>query len=222
MKNKKFVAAVSVAMLIGFCTFALQTSALASTRTDHTSVGQEANLPRGQEGGAGRYKGQHFSASAHGAFQILAIGEPGWSYQDFAAKVKDVEAIPVPGLCYMDLTTGIDYCQDAKFVGGNPQAGSSPMIFFDEPNYAGKDCSGRMAMALHEYLRATGVEGNDYTHSGRFLNGNWEMPITCERSRLNADTTPEKQKECGNLSVARTYKMWELCASLDRSWSQQQ
>jgi hypothetical protein len=155
----------------------------------------------GKETGGGIILAAEFATTGRQAIKILSDGDPSLTYASILALIKDTKVIPVDNICYTDPVLQKQYCEDAHYdAAGN-------VVLFSHEKWDGFTCKEKLLLATHEFLRAAGLEGEDYTYSGRFL--------TLRLARCSSLHGSEKQQTaCADLTIRLENAFGSICESL--------
>ena len=77
--------------------------------------------------------------------------------------ISKPKVVPVDKICYTDLTTEKEYCEDAHYDAIHN------VVLFAFSHWGGLACKEKLLLSAHEFLRVAGLETEDYSYSGRFL-----------------------------------------------------
>lgn len=157
-----------------------------------------ASAYAGKESGGGIILSAEFATTGRQAIEILSQGDPGMNLQTILTAVKDTKVIPVDSICYKDPVLQKPYCEDAHFDQTNN------VILFSYLHWDDFECNSKIVLAAHEFLRASGVETEDYSYSGRFITRKF---ATCE----GQGGSDSQQLACANLVVNLDRSFDKLC-----------
>jgi hypothetical protein len=158
----------------------------------------------GKEGGGGIIVAAKFATTGRDAIKILAMGDPTLNLVLILNQIKEVKVIPVDNICYQDPVLNKEYCEDAHFDKANN------VILLSHSKWKNFTCTEKLILSSHEFLRAAGVETEDYTYSGRFYS---RKLAAC----YGMGGTHKEQLRCADLRSVLDAKSRELCDVAERS-----
>lgn len=154
-----------------------------------------------KEGGGGAILAAEFASVGREAIRILALGDSLMDLKKILEDIKNTKVIPTGKICYTDPFTGIEYCEDAHYDKTNNT------ILFNILNWDESSCDNKLTLSSHEFLRAAGLESEDYSYSGRFVFR--KNIVRCEGS------STEEQVRCADLNAKIMYELSMLCTKLN-------
>lgn len=157
---------------------------------------------RGNDGGGGILLSAEFATAGRSALEIMAKGDPEINMRQVFLQIADVKVIPIDRLCYQEPVYSKEFCQDAHYDKLNN------VILFVYQRWDSFSCTEKLVLATHEYLRAAGLENEDYKYSGRFLSN--RLTPCIEKVGL----TPNEQMNCSRLNDRVQVDTLNLCRRL--------
>jgi hypothetical protein len=154
-----------------------------------------------ETGGGGAIVIAQFVTTGRVALEILSQGDPSINLEKIYMEIKNTKVIAVDSVCKLDVSNGRWICKDAEY--DSP----SNTISFNYINWQKFSCIEKLTLASHEYLRAAGLESDDYIYSGRFLTGNLAQ---CS----SVGGSSQQQFKCDQTVVEIDYKIREVCRHL--------
>lgn len=155
----------------------------------------------GKESGGGIILSAEFATAGRQAIAILSGGDSKLNLSSILSAIKDTKVIPVDSICYTDPVLQKQYCEDAHYDAKNN------VVLFSYQKWDDFGCKEKIVLSAHEFLRAAGLETEDYTFSGRFISGRIAQ---CEGSGGSA----KQQQACADLSMVLVNKFSWLCGDL--------
>ena len=116
-----------------------------------------------KESGGGAILAAEFSKTARKAIELLSLGDQNLDYQEILSEIKNTRVLPVEEICYENPALSSKYCEDAHYDAKND------IILFAFKKWDKMSCTEKLVLSSHEFFRAAGIEGGDYSFSGRFL-----------------------------------------------------
>jgi len=160
--------------------------------------------PQGQERGGGRQSELDFVEVAQLAVKAIALSQAageqefvGFNKESFSRSQETTQVSARPHLCEtkIDLNTGGEKttCLDARYI---PEEAK---IELSEKEWPRKSCLDRVALAVHEYGRASGNENGNYRFSSRVRSSDYIL-MAC--SGYQGDITEKCNTSVGYLKHA--------------------
>jgi hypothetical protein len=147
-----------------------------------------------KEGGGGILISAEFATLGRKGISMLAWGDKTIDTRSIFSKIKDTRVIPVEKYCRTEPVSGTEFCEDGHFDA------SHNVVLFAYKKWDSMTCLEKLVLSSHELLRAAGLEGEDYSYSGRFISG-----------RFTSDAKYDDQ-------IAR--EVWVQCELYDRRKSE--
>lgn len=116
-----------------------------------------------REGGGGIIISAEFAKTGRNAIEILGMGDDSLSVSAIMNAIVDTKVVPVEKICHTEPTTGSVYCENAHYDK------DTNVIIFAYGDWEKMSCMDKILISSHEFLRAAGLEGEDYKYSGRFI-----------------------------------------------------
>ncbi len=154
----------------------------------------------GKESGGGILIAAEFAATGRQAIKILSTGDHTLNLVQILASIKETKIIPVDNICYLDPVLQKDYCEDAHYDSANN------VILLAHANWDQFSCKEKIVLSAHEFLRASGMETEDYGFSGRFISGNL--------TNCSGLSGGQREFECADLSKQIENHIADLCDHL--------
>ena len=151
--------------------------------------------------GGGIIIAAEFGTAGRSALKILSDGDTTLNLNSMLSQIKDVKVIPVDNICYTDPVLKKQFCEDAHYDSVNN------VILLNFTRWDTFSCQEKILLSSHELLRASGMETEDYTYSGRFLT---QRMATCEGS----GGSTQDQLKCADLATVVASEFNELCKQL--------
>lgn len=155
----------------------------------------------GKEGGGGIIIAAEFATTGRAAIEILSSGDSQMDLKVILDSIKDTKIIPVDNICYIEPVLNKEYCEDAHYDAQNN------MVLLAFQKWDSFICKEKLVLSAHELLRAAGLESEDYSYSGRFINGKIAQ---CE----GLGGTKKQQLACADLALSIDSEIRHLCENL--------
>ena len=153
-----------------------------------------------REGGGGIVTSAEFAKTGRQAIELLGLGDRHLNIELIMNEIVEIKVIPVDEICYLDPLLGKKYCEDAHYDSKNN------IVLFVFKNWDKFRCSEKLLLSSHEFLRASGMEGEDYKYSSRFLD---QSIVQC------TGQSRQEQIDCADKVVSITRKIDKLCTQLN-------